>query len=396
MKIKQVCELTGLTDRAIRYYIEEGLIAPHYTENYLGRKAYDFTEADVESLCELATLRRFGFSVEDIKRMKSSPAAVDAAIDEMLNSKESQIAHDQELLTLLSSLPEKQMTVSELARWLAKPDDSAEIPEDQGEPDGWERIARWCRNAFTALMALLALADIVSERIGHARYERYAGVEGWGWLILTLLPLLALLALSLLWMCGAPISRRATTWLLVGCLLWQPPSYACAGHVFGMSETTDIRHYMDLDVGCGLHQSYAMEIFPRFAHESSDSIYYYRYDASMVMYDVYAEWETYDEEELRSEIARAEELFASGKYGFHFDNGVFRMETENWQLIMCVDPMRAAPGGEPNAPFRQMTKQYYHYTIFAWNEETGRVRYCHGDYFFGPTPCEPYYLSLEW
>ena len=35
MKIKQVCEATGLTDRAIRYYIEEGLVAPAYTENYM-------------------------------------------------------------------------------------------------------------------------------------------------------------------------------------------------------------------------------------------------------------------------------------------------------------------------------------------------------------------------
>lgn len=34
MKIKAVCEATGLTDRTVRYYIEEGLIAPFYTENY--------------------------------------------------------------------------------------------------------------------------------------------------------------------------------------------------------------------------------------------------------------------------------------------------------------------------------------------------------------------------
>ena len=38
MKIKAVCEATGLTDRTVRYYIEEELISPVYTENYLGRK----------------------------------------------------------------------------------------------------------------------------------------------------------------------------------------------------------------------------------------------------------------------------------------------------------------------------------------------------------------------
>ena len=57
MKIKQVCELTGLTDRAIRYYIEEGLVSPAYTENYMGRRAYDFTDEDVAALNHVATLR---------------------------------------------------------------------------------------------------------------------------------------------------------------------------------------------------------------------------------------------------------------------------------------------------------------------------------------------------
>ena len=42
MKIKTVCELTGLSDRTIRYYIEEKLISPSHTENYLGRKKYSF------------------------------------------------------------------------------------------------------------------------------------------------------------------------------------------------------------------------------------------------------------------------------------------------------------------------------------------------------------------
>jgi len=43
MKIKAVCERTGLTDRTIRYYIEEGLLSPSFNENYIGRKSFDFT-----------------------------------------------------------------------------------------------------------------------------------------------------------------------------------------------------------------------------------------------------------------------------------------------------------------------------------------------------------------
>ncbi len=39
MKIKIACQLTGLTDRTIRHYIEEKIIFPEYTENYLGNRS---------------------------------------------------------------------------------------------------------------------------------------------------------------------------------------------------------------------------------------------------------------------------------------------------------------------------------------------------------------------
>ena len=47
MRIKSVCEFTDLTDRTIRYYIEEKLIFPAHTENYLGRRTYNFSEKDM-------------------------------------------------------------------------------------------------------------------------------------------------------------------------------------------------------------------------------------------------------------------------------------------------------------------------------------------------------------
>ena len=48
MKIKEVCEKTGVTDKAIRTYIKNGLVFPDYEENYPGRKKFDFSEADIE------------------------------------------------------------------------------------------------------------------------------------------------------------------------------------------------------------------------------------------------------------------------------------------------------------------------------------------------------------
>ena len=42
MKIKEVIEKTGLTDRAVRLYIDEGLTSPSIEESYNGRKSIDF------------------------------------------------------------------------------------------------------------------------------------------------------------------------------------------------------------------------------------------------------------------------------------------------------------------------------------------------------------------
>ena len=83
MKIKTVCELTELTDRTIRYYIEEQLISPSYTENYLGRKSFDFSKSDIQQLQDIAILRKFGFSIAEIKEMLSAPSQIIPIVKEL-------------------------------------------------------------------------------------------------------------------------------------------------------------------------------------------------------------------------------------------------------------------------------------------------------------------------
>lgn len=69
MKIKEVCKTTDLTDKAIRFYISNGLINPKYTENYAGRKNYKFSDDDINALKTIALLRYYDFSVSNIKEM---------------------------------------------------------------------------------------------------------------------------------------------------------------------------------------------------------------------------------------------------------------------------------------------------------------------------------------
>lgn len=73
MRIKEVCEQTGLTDRAIRLYMENGLVVPRQEYNYMGRRSISFDEEDIRVLEDVATLRQAGFSIADIAELQAMP-----------------------------------------------------------------------------------------------------------------------------------------------------------------------------------------------------------------------------------------------------------------------------------------------------------------------------------
>ena len=80
MKIKEVIEKTGLTDRAIRLYIDEGLIAPSIGESYSGRKSIEFSQEDVERLKNVAMLRKAGFPIADIKSIVDDESTIKSIV----------------------------------------------------------------------------------------------------------------------------------------------------------------------------------------------------------------------------------------------------------------------------------------------------------------------------
>ena len=79
MKIKDVCKATGLSERAVRFYVQEQLVIPQ-SQRRGGRTWLDFSEEDVERLRAIAVLRKAGFTIEEIRSMgldyqKNAPAA---------------------------------------------------------------------------------------------------------------------------------------------------------------------------------------------------------------------------------------------------------------------------------------------------------------------------------
>ncbi|MCM3001035.1 MerR family transcriptional regulator [Paenibacillus cellulositrophicus] len=68
MSIGVVCELTGLSERQIRYYEERKLIFPERTKG--GNRRYSFE--DVKAIQDIYQKMQEGFNTLELKEMKKS------------------------------------------------------------------------------------------------------------------------------------------------------------------------------------------------------------------------------------------------------------------------------------------------------------------------------------
>ena len=72
MKLKEICEKTGLTRRTIRFYEEKALFSPKKIYRN-GREYREYSEEDVLRLLDIATLRKARFTIQEIKQMEAQP-----------------------------------------------------------------------------------------------------------------------------------------------------------------------------------------------------------------------------------------------------------------------------------------------------------------------------------
>lgn len=71
MKIKDVCIQTQLTERAVRFYVQQGLLTPS-SKRHNSRTYLDFSPEDIARLDTISTLRRAGFTLEEIRSMEQN------------------------------------------------------------------------------------------------------------------------------------------------------------------------------------------------------------------------------------------------------------------------------------------------------------------------------------
>ena len=413
MKIKQVCELTNLTDRAIRYYIEEGLVSPAYTENYMGRRAYDFTDEDVAALNHVATLRKFGFTVEEIRRILADPAESVAVVAEVRARKEETVRQESDNLAALTRLEaEKAYTVAELAEALVEPVRELEVPKEDRHISWREAMRGFLRHGAVWIVALIPLLLVLALNLSiphFFRYPKFAAHELKKYLILMVLSLMPTLVLLPAWFLWFRRGRlRVLKWVLVIlCALYLPVSVLLqvASHITNpyYSITKDIRHYLKVDRGCDArYEELVYGLFPAQPHttayvlgdagyeeQSAEPQYFYRYACRLEPnYEVFAEW-TLTPDEMAAERQRVETLLTRT----HEQAGHGVLEIIEQGNYTCI----AYWIGE--RPFEHLY-DYATMAMFAWNEETGRVRYMFNYYTYPANenwdPELSHYMTLDW
>ena len=186
MNIKEIEERSGLTRANIRYYEQEGLIAPVRREN----KYRDYSEEDLETLLRIALLRNLGFSLDEIRRLQSGELELAAAMRERSAALESEgqrllaarnvcDAISREVTSYSALRPEDYLNSFE--------SDKTAERRDIVEPHPWRRyFARAIDLTLVGLMVSFVQFVLLHHNLVNiSKGENVlCGLAGWGLLVL--------------------------------------------------------------------------------------------------------------------------------------------------------------------------------------------------------------------
>ena len=397
MKMKEVTEKTGLTDRAVRLYIDEGLAVPNIEESYSGRKSIDFSETDVERLKNVALLRKAGFSIADIKSMINDNSNTKIIVEKFIEQTESNIAHEKEIVKKLKGISfDEEVTIEKICSSLSETVGEKEVPKEDLKSIFWKKVENNpYKAAGIAGLIVTGVVYILTFLLWLSGYKHIALAEDWhvcilacfsGWFTVDIFCILLILLNRNKSEKRSKKSRKIISAILTA-LSWGIGFLAFYVSLLSpilspfYSLTTDIRDYMVLDNW--VEDNYGKEIraffpeeVPECALESSDELYasipfttryYYKQTYSFDPFvDIVAEW-MLDAQEYEKAKAKAT---VSIKY---------TEKKGDWTLVY----------------YREDSDYYPDRYIFAYNDKQMKVRYI-AEIIYGTSLGEPYYLSLDW
>ena len=396
MKIKAVCELTGLTARTVRVYIDEQLIEPEFTENYLGRRSFEFSQSDIAALQNIATLRKYGFSIDEIRNILLDSQTSIAIIENVKQRTQIQADEYRERLKALARVEvQKAYSVEELSEILLQGEAELELPVELPK----RNAKRIVKSAVIFLIVWLPFVLVIGGIINDITTYAYPKINIAN-VILTLLTLIPSISILVITKFKPNIKSIVKRIILCLCIIAIPFSLIMPYGIVTRSETTDFRNYRDFDPDClATRNKVFNEVFPSRPHYFEnvknedgeweavyfDAKYYYRFFYGMdYTYDIYAEWPL-EADKFGEEVQRVKGVFekaiADKTYGYKF----VEIEKDEYTCLILYS------GDEP---FQKATNNYQ-YLIFAYSETTYSVRYIYCDSLENGVD-QPYYLQLDW
>lgn len=396
MKIKTVCDLTGLTARTVRVYIDEQLIAPEFTENYLGRRSFEFSQSDIAALQNIATLRKYGFSIDEIRNILLDSQTSIAIIENVKQRTQNQADEYHERLKALSRVEaQKVYSVEELSEILLQGETKLELPVELPKRNA-ERIIKSSVIFFVVWLPFVLVIGAIINDITTYAYPKISIVN----VILTLLTLIPSISILVITKFKPNIKRTVKRIILCLCIIAIPFSLIMPYGIVTRSETTDFRNYRDFDPDClATRNKVFNEVFPMWPHYFEnvknedgewedvylDAKYYYQFFYGMdYTYDIYAEWPL-EADKFGEEVQRVKGVFEKAivdkTYGYKF----VEIEKGEYTCLILYSG---------NYPFQKATSNYQ-YLIFAYSETANVVRYIYCDSFEDGVD-QPYYLQLDW
>ena len=409
MKIKEVISQTGLTDRAIRLYIENGLVTPENQKSYTGRNNYNFTQEDVECFEQIALLRKADFSLEQIKTLKLGGESAREVLLEYLNAKQESVVMGQKIVAALKEFPEQEsVTVESICKKIKESIEDTPLPDADRKPTKAERVEKWLMRSiaiiFLACWGLLAIGVRITYREDFPFYRFYTNPINYIGTAYLLIPILLSVTVLLLyrkhllvpkkckkrrWVAGLALGIALLVCIQpmgMASLIWTPPVY---------SETDNPENYLILGTHPQMYGNDIYKLFPANIPRSAvaeDSLwyppdkfldttkyYYYFQDVIDPSFQIYAEW-ILPEEEFTEELNRIHNYYPEGAKQ--------QVQWGDWVCLNFTDD---------SLDFDEAKDLiYYYYLIFAYNEKTGGVRYIASHSMDCGREEDPYFLALQW
>lgn len=404
MKIKEVIRKTELTDKAIRLYIDNGLVAPSIDESYSGRKSIDFSADDVERLSNIALLRKAGFSIADIKDIIESDEKAEAVVKRFIEETKNNIVHETEIIEKLKNIPkENGISMKTICESLSKAVEKKQVPKEDMKLSALEKTFRTFFCSLGGLGMLVSVVGLVVYEIiirNEFRFTTYSSL---------ILPVVIYSGFILMFVLGFALlktnigqnfsSTKKSIRILNSVII--PISYIILffftflfcflAWIGGASSKTEkSKNYLVLDSWVeNWFGDEIRKVFPEIIPETADDesiIYYYEHGYTLdPFFEIIAEWKLPQDEY---------EKIKNQKF---FDN-YFKYNTENWNIIFYSDYLTEKYINDHNIE----TESDYilknidlsgtsHLVIFAYNDKEQKVRYIIAYKMFELT-----YQSLDW